>query len=579
MTNERREIHYLPAFLMVMLAAFSAICIYFYFQSTGSVKDALQVQVDEASTRGVAEIETNYNEIIRELSFLTRNKLLPVLYSQVDLPIAERQQSGGKFVDWFRSQTKKNFSLIVFVDSEGNELYANKLVASSADISQVEEINDNALETTSVYDVANLLASQQRFSVETVFADGAEPYIEAVAKIKFRGKEGAAIAQLAIDELFSIPPSTVHTLVVQKKTGAIVFGNEDQGFWGKNITGIYPEIESIVRATTDTSSTLSKDIDTAKGSLILCVQYLNKPDWLVISYVKSDRFVASTEKTGQFTLFACFVFFVACGLVVNRLIKRIEEQNKELNDELEKAHEMQMRLMPEASPQVNGFDIAGTCRPATHVGGDFFQYYPTDEDSIVLILADVTGHGMQAAIPTVLFSGILQNEMEESVAPDIHLSRLNRSLHRTLDRRTFICCTMATLDITQNRVTLTNGGCPYPYYYQASTKSITELCLDGFPLGVRSGSQYDSIEVTLEPGDVLVLCSDGIIEAGNQQDIFGFERTAQAIEGASKENFSAKEIITHLMSEVDLFTDSAEQLDDQTIVVLKAMSQSCNSSN
>ncbi len=571
MVPKNKELHYLPAFLIVMLAAFSAICIYFYFQSIRSVQDALQVQVDEASARVFTGIKTNYSEIVRELSFLTRNALLPVLYGREAASIVERQERGADFVDWFRGQAKKKFNTIAFVDFQGHELYANKLTAPSVGVSQVEEIGADLDEAASVYDIANIQASAQRFSIQTVNDQGGDRYISAMAKIKFRGKEGVAITQFAIEELFDIPSSTVYTIVFERGSGGIVFCNEAQAICGEHIEGIYPEVLSTIGAVIDTNAVVLPDLETASGTLVLRAQYFKSPDWVVISYIKSDRFITGTEETGRLALFSCFVFFIACGVVVTRLIRRIEEQNKELNDELEKAHEMQMRLMPEVSPQIQGFDIAGTCRPATHVGGDFFQYYTAGENGVVLTLADVTGHGMQAAIPTVLFSGIMQNEMEEFIAPNSHLARLNRSLHRALDRRTFVCCTMVALDTETQRLTLANGGCPYPYHYSAATRTTRELCLDGFPLGVRAGSEYDSMEVLLEPGDALVLCSDGIIEAENQQVIFGFDRTAEAIGRASSRSASAEDIITNLMRDVDQFADSAEQLDDQTIVVLKAI--------
>ncbi|MBT4504117.1 MAG: hypothetical protein HOC74_40680, partial [Gemmatimonadetes bacterium] len=82
----------------------------------------------------------------------------------------------------------------------------------------------------------------------------------------------------------------------------------------------------------------------------------------------------------------------------------------ELEEELQTAHDMQMRLMPVESPQIPNLDIAGRCLTANHVGGDFFQYYPQD-DKLPLCMADVTGHAMEAAIPVVMFSGILDNQM------------------------------------------------------------------------------------------------------------------------------------------------------------------------
>ena len=248
---------------------------------------------------------------------------------------------------------------------------------------------------------------------------------------------------------------------------------------------------------------------------------------------------------------------------------RIESQNQELSRELDKAHDMQMQLMPVESPKTAALDIYGSCRPASHVGGDFFQYFHFGEDRLVVAIADVTGHGMDAAIPAVLFSGILQNEMEESRTLDQHMARLNHSLHRALGRHTFVCCCMANIDLKNRRVSLVNGGCPYPYYLRAEKDQIEEVSTGGLPLGAVALSEYHTIDLELNRGDVLVLCSDGIIEAGNGDEIFGFERTRQCVKEASSKDVSAEQIAIQIFREVDSYTQSEEQNDDQTVVVLK----------
>ena len=118
MIEARKEIRYLPIFLMLMLVVFSAICVYFYFRSTSAVYEVLRVQVDEASSRTAKDIEENYNEAVRELSFLTRNDLLPILYSNTGVSVSDKERRGAKFSEWFRGQTNKEFNLIAFVDSE-----------------------------------------------------------------------------------------------------------------------------------------------------------------------------------------------------------------------------------------------------------------------------------------------------------------------------------------------------------------------------------------------------------------------------------------------------------------------------
>jgi len=225
--------------------------------------------------------------------------------------------------------------------------------------------------------------------------------------------------------------------------------------------------------------------------------------------------------------------------------QKVDEAQRQLIDELEEelqtAHDLQMRLMPTEPPRVSGFDISGRCLPANHVGGDFFQYFPISDNRLAISLADVTGHAMEAAIPVVMFSGILDTQMEAGDTLEVLFPQLNRSLCRNLaDSRTYICFTMGELDSSTRSFRLSNGGCPYPYHYKASLNEITELQLEAYPLGIRPDTQYPVKELQLGNGDRIIFCSDGIIEAENSSgELFGFERTAETIKKGCEENLSA----------------------------------------
>jgi serine phosphatase RsbU (regulator of sigma subunit)/ligand-binding sensor domain-containing protein len=246
-----------------------------------------------------------------------------------------------------------------------------------------------------------------------------------------------------------------------------------------------------------------------------------------------------------------------------------EKLNQELEEELQTAHNMQMGLMPTESPKITGFDISGRCLPATHVGGDFFQYFPISDNRLAISLADVTGHAMEAAVPVMMFSGILDTQMETGNTLEDLFARLNRSLHRNLDSRTFVCFTMGELDTATNKFRLSNGGCPYPYHYKAASEDISELQVDAYPLGVRAEATYPVIEIQLEPGDRIIFCSDGIIEAENSEEVmFGFERTAETIRKGCQDDLSAPQLLDYLIREVKNFTGETPQGDDQTVVVL-----------
>ncbi|MBT7915742.1 SpoIIE family protein phosphatase, partial [Candidatus Bathyarchaeota archaeon] len=141
-------------------------------------------------------------------------------------------------------------------------------------------------------------------------------------------------------------------------------------------------------------------------------------------------------------------FVVALGYGIGKRRDQRQAERalmQELEDELQTAHDLQMGLMPTSSPQIAGFDIAGRCLTANHVGGDYFQYFQED-DRFLVCLADVTGHAMEAAIPALVFDGILRTEMHEFQTPGQLFTRLNQTLCKTLETRTFVCFCAVEID-------------------------------------------------------------------------------------------------------------------------------------
>jgi serine phosphatase RsbU (regulator of sigma subunit) len=253
--------------------------------------------------------------------------------------------------------------------------------------------------------------------------------------------------------------------------------------------------------------------------------------------------------------------------------QKVDEAQKNLIDELEEelhtAQSLQMGLMPTESPQIEGLDIMGRCIPANHVGGDFFQYFQQD-GKLSVCMADVTGHAMEAAVPVMMFSGVLNTEMWYNHSVELLFAKLNRTMHQSLDKRTYVCFTMIELDLAQRTLQFSNSGCPYPYHYHASTGAVTELQVDAYPLGVRAETVYTAIETGMEKGDYIVFCSDGIIEAANSdEETFGFEQAAETIREGCKESLSAEALIDRLIGAVQAFAGSVAQGDDMTCVVLR----------
>jgi len=245
---------------------------------------------------------------------------------------------------------------------------------------------------------------------------------------------------------------------------------------------------------------------------------------------------------------------------------------QELQGELQTAHNMQMALMPSENPAVQGYDIAGRCVPAAEVGGDFYQYFQLPGGRLALAMADVTGHSMEAAIPMVMFSGILKSHMELGGTLQERFDRLNSSLCGTVTGHTFVCFVMGELLLEERVLAVSDSGCPFPYHYRAATRETVEVPIDAYPLGVRPDTKYLVAELQLEPGDYVVFCSDGIMEAVDESlGQFGYERAEEEIRNGCREGLSADRMIDRLLGAVAEFRGEVAQADDVTCVVLRVV--------
>ncbi|MBT7453364.1 MAG: SpoIIE family protein phosphatase [Gemmatimonadetes bacterium] len=254
--------------------------------------------------------------------------------------------------------------------------------------------------------------------------------------------------------------------------------------------------------------------------------------------------------------------------------KQLDAAQKKLIDqldgELNKARHLQMGLMPSSAPAVSGLDLAGTCRPATHVGGDYYQFFSHEDGTVTVCLADVTGHSMEAAIPAARFDGILDSQIEIEAQPAALMNRLNERLAKKMPGMTHVCCLLAQVDGQSGQVQMANAGNPFPQIYRTEQGEVSEVVAEAYPLSVRDSTNYESVAHDLAPGDALVLCTDGVIETRNSQgDVYGDDRLRATIQRACTEaEGSADMVLRRILSELQAFAGEGEQDDDQTVVVV-----------
>ena len=194
-------------------------------------------------------------------------------------------------------------------------------------------------------------------------------------------------------------------------------------------------------------------------------------------------------------------------------------RQNQLEQEYRSAQEVQQLLIPAAPPETPGFTVESVYLPAAEVGGDFFQILPASDGSLLIVVGDVSGKGLKAAMTVSTIVGALRNEKERQ--PAAVLSRLNQVLYGHISG--FVACTAALID-ANGKMTIANAGNIAPY------RNGEELAVEsGLPLGILADTTYTEATHRLNPNDRLTFVSDGVVEAANpQRELFGFDRT-QAI--------------------------------------------------
>ncbi len=264
------------------------------------------------------------------------------------------------------------------------------------------------------------------------------------------------------------------------------------------------------------------------------------------------------------------------------LEQRVEQRTAELAQasvqleaayrrEMEIACQIQSSLLPPGSPEVPGLDIASFFKPAQQIGGDFYSYFVFDRDHIGIAVGDVSGKGLQAALMMSLSVGILTSEVRRGLAPAALLEVMNAGLWPHTQRNkinTALCyLSMARLNSVWE-MQVANAGAVAPLLIKQGENIACWLDIGGLPLGEVTPADYVEQRQSLAAGDVMILSSDGVVEAMNPaKELYGFERLAAR--AASTPGGSAQEICEWILADVRQFVGEAEQHDDITLIAVR----------
>jgi sigma-B regulation protein RsbU (phosphoserine phosphatase) len=247
-------------------------------------------------------------------------------------------------------------------------------------------------------------------------------------------------------------------------------------------------------------------------------------------------------------------------------VKRIVERER-IKAEIDAANRIQAALLPSTHPDVGGASLSSHYRAATEIGGDYFDFLPLEEGRLGLAFGDVAGHGLTSGIVMAMTKAALLVQVRHDESPVRVLEVLNDIVMKTAPKRMLMTFFFGVLDPGTSTLRFASAGHLDPYVYRARERKLELLSAWGFPLGVKRREPFHESVVRFESGDRLVLYSDGLIEALNDDgEPFGFERFEGVI--LSRGDRGADVLKQALLESVKSFTRNRPPEDDQTLVVV-----------
>lgn len=246
-----------------------------------------------------------------------------------------------------------------------------------------------------------------------------------------------------------------------------------------------------------------------------------------------------------------------------------ERERQRMRGELADARKIQLSMLPAGDPDVEWLELSGVCLPAVEVGGDYFDYIRLSDDAYALVMADVAGHGVASGLLIAGLRSSLYVLQDELRSPAGVLDKLNLMVRESVRHRTFVTVTVAVVERAEGRVRVASAGHPPVLVWRSETGSVREAGAEAPPLGTRLPARYEEDVVDLDPGDVLLLYTDGLVESIDfRSDAFGFDRLARALARAAGAG-SAREVRNDLLDAISRFKGETLPADDLSLVVAR----------
>jgi sigma-B regulation protein RsbU (phosphoserine phosphatase) len=238
-------------------------------------------------------------------------------------------------------------------------------------------------------------------------------------------------------------------------------------------------------------------------------------------------------------------------------------RQSEIEQDMRLARDIQQGLLLEAVPRLFGWEISAVSLPARDLGGDLYDFLPLADDWHGIMIGDVSGKGLPAALRMAVARTVFRHEARRDQSPGATLARTNRGVLSEIPQG-MVTMLYARLDTQRGLINIANAGHNYPVLINGE---VSELELSGLPLGVDDESEYTESSAVIHPGDTVVLYTDGVVEAsGPKEEIFGYARLEQMLRANA--HLKPRALLAALLHELRAWSGS-EQADDITMVIIR----------
>jgi sigma-B regulation protein RsbU (phosphoserine phosphatase) len=254
-----------------------------------------------------------------------------------------------------------------------------------------------------------------------------------------------------------------------------------------------------------------------------------------------------------------------------RLYQEVADRERRMDADLKAASDLQALLLPGQTPDVKGLEIGVGLRPAREISGDIYDFFEHTEDHVVIAFGDVSGKGVAAALFGALMGGLLRSLAPRRRSPAVLLRALNDKLIERKVESRYVALLLMLWHPHSGELNMANAGALPPMICRSG--EMVKLRVEGVPLGLLEGREYEETTFQTKPGDTIVLYSDGIPDQLNDRgEEYGRSRLAKVLRTHCNEPASA--LPERIFEDLDRFSAGAAKFDDQTLLVIKVKESS-----